>query len=125
MADVIEAEEKGSDVTSATLLLLDAFEKDCDTAVVVSKDGDLCLPIKLAHTRLRLRVGIVNPHPEKYRSRVLEGDFFKQLKSTAVASSLSRCGMGLVSSGSLQAGNAYSAETRRSGSRTQPPKRLG
>jgi hypothetical protein len=125
MADVIKPEEKGSDVTLATLLLLDVFEKGCDTALVVSNDADLCLPIKLARIRLGPRVGIVNPHPEECRSRVLEGDFFKQLKSTAVAGSLSRCGMRLVSSGSLQAGNAYRAETRRSGSRTQPPKRLG
>jgi hypothetical protein len=84
-ADVIKTEEKGSDVNLATLLLLDAFERDCDTAVVISNDADLCLTIQLARSRLGLKVGIVNPHPEKYRSRVLEGDFFKQLRPTAVA----------------------------------------
>ena len=83
---MIETEEKGSDVNLATFLLLDAFERDCDTAVVISNDADLRLPIELARQRLGLKVGIVNPHVPQYRSRVLEGDFFKQLRPTAVAS---------------------------------------
>lgn len=84
-AEVLKTEEKGSDVNLATFLLLDAFEKDCDVAVVISNDADLRAPIELAWGRLGLKVGIVNPHPPQYRSRALEADFFKQLRAAAVA----------------------------------------
>jgi len=85
VADVVKTEEKGSDVNLATFLLLDAFEKDCDVAIVISNDADLRFPIELARHRLGLKVGIVNPHPPKHRSRVLGGDFFKQLRPSALA----------------------------------------
>jgi len=84
-AQVIKTEEKGSDVNLASLLLIDAFDRDCDAAVVLSNDADLCLPIELARTRLGLKVGIVNPHPARLRSQALRGDFFKQLRVSAVA----------------------------------------
>jgi hypothetical protein len=35
--EVIKTEEKGSDVNLATYLLLDAFRRDCDTAIVISR----------------------------------------------------------------------------------------
>jgi hypothetical protein len=38
---VYKTEEKGSDVNLATYLLLDAFQQDCDLAVVISNDSDL------------------------------------------------------------------------------------
>jgi hypothetical protein len=39
--EVIKTEEKGSDVNLAFYLLMDAFTGDCDTAAVVTNDGDL------------------------------------------------------------------------------------
>jgi hypothetical protein len=38
--EVIKTEEKGGDVNLATYLLVDAFRKDSDAAVVISNDSD-------------------------------------------------------------------------------------
>jgi uncharacterized LabA/DUF88 family protein len=83
--EVIKTEEKGSDVNLATLLLLDAFKKDCEVAVVISNDSDLKLPIEVAQDELGLQVGVVNPHPISRRSRALRPTFFKQIRSSALA----------------------------------------
>lgn len=84
MVKVIKTEEKGSDVNLATFLLLDAFKKDCDTAVVISNDSDLKLPIEVAQNELGVRVGVVNPHPANKRSHALQPTFFKQIRSSAL-----------------------------------------
>jgi uncharacterized LabA/DUF88 family protein len=84
--EVVKTEEKGSDVNLATYLLLDAFKGDCDVAVVISNDSDLKLPIEVAQRELGLRVGVVNPHPPARRSRALQPTFFKQIRSSALAS---------------------------------------
>lgn len=82
-AEVLRTEEKGSDVNLASHLLLDAFQKNCDTAVVVSNDSDLRVPIRIAEQQLG--ISIINPHPPGYRSRALRGTFFKQLRPSALA----------------------------------------
>lgn len=78
--EVLKTEEKGSDVNLATYLLLDAFKQRCDTAVVMSNDSDLAEPVRIARTEAGIKVGVVNPHQAKYRSRRLQGTFFKQLR---------------------------------------------
>jgi hypothetical protein len=78
--EVIKTQEKGSDVNLATYLLLDAFRRDCDTAIVISNDSDLKEPIVLAQSELGLHVGVVNPHPASRRSRALQPTFFKQIR---------------------------------------------
>ncbi len=83
----MRTEEKGSDVNLASHLLLDAFQQACTTAVVVSNDSDLHVPIRISESLLSVRVGIVNPHPPEYRSRMLVGTFFKQLRRSALADS--------------------------------------
>jgi hypothetical protein len=82
--EVVKTEEKGSDVNLATYLLLDAFQRDCKVAVVISNDSDLKLPIEIAQTDLGIRVGVVNPHPPGRRSRALQPTFFKQLRTSAL-----------------------------------------
>jgi uncharacterized LabA/DUF88 family protein len=104
---VVKTEEKSSDVNLATFLLLDAFKRECGTAVVVSNDSDLKLPIEVAQTELGLHVGVVNPHPPAQRSRALRSSPMGGERFTSP-----RAGSG-------------NAEARRSGPRTQPPKRLG
>jgi len=84
-AEVLKTEEKGSDVNLASHLLLDAFKQTCDTAVVISNDSDLRVPIRIAEQELGVRVGVINPHPPEYRSRVLKGTFFKQLRPSVLA----------------------------------------
>jgi uncharacterized LabA/DUF88 family protein len=61
MVEVIYTEEKGSDVNLASYLLLDAFRRDCDAAIVVSNDSDLVEPIRIVRHELGLAVGILNP----------------------------------------------------------------
>jgi uncharacterized LabA/DUF88 family protein len=82
--EVIKTEEKGSDVNLATYMLLDAFNKDCEVAVVISNDSDLKEPVALAQSELKLTVGVINPHPAVHRSRALQPTFFKQLRVSAV-----------------------------------------
>jgi hypothetical protein len=85
--EVIKTQEKGSDVNLATCLLLDAFRKKSDIAVVISNDSDLREPIRVLIEELDVPVGLVNPHPAKSRSRVLLGLnplFFKQVRPSAL-----------------------------------------
>lgn len=58
---VLKSEEKGSDVNLATLLLIDAFDKDFEQAVVVSNDSDLALPIELVQKKFGLPVVVLFP----------------------------------------------------------------
>ncbi|MBX9579636.1 MAG: NYN domain-containing protein [Gemmataceae bacterium] len=60
-AHVWKSEEKGSDVNLATHLLLDAFQNDCEAAVVVSNDSDLCEPIRVVRQVLRKPVVVLFP----------------------------------------------------------------
>ena len=60
--EILDTEEKGSDVNLATYLLVDGFERDYEQAVVISNDSDLALPIQLVRDRLHLPIGIVNPN---------------------------------------------------------------
>lgn len=73
MATVLRTEEKGSDVNLATYLLLDAFDRDYDTALVVSNDSDLVEPILKARERLGVTIGVCCPvyTPKRYPSRQL------------------------------------------------------
>jgi hypothetical protein len=54
-------EEKGTDVNIASLLLKDAFEKRFESAVVISNDGDLKMPVQIARSDLGLPITVVNP----------------------------------------------------------------
>ncbi len=82
--EVIRDEEKGSDVNLATHLLLDAFKRDCQAAVVISNDSDLEEPVIVTQSELGLTVGVINPHPPRSRSRALRPTFFKQIRPAAL-----------------------------------------
>jgi uncharacterized LabA/DUF88 family protein len=88
-ASVIKTEEKGSDVNLASYALLDGFRSRYDTAVIVSNDSDLREPIRMIRYELGLRVGVINPHPPRNRSRELsaEAHFFKQVRTGALKGS--------------------------------------
>jgi hypothetical protein len=84
---VLKTEEKGSDVNLASYLLLDVFHEDCEVAIVVSNDADLKTPIELVSSELGTDVGLLNPHPARKRSLVLQPTFFKQLREGPLAAS--------------------------------------
>ena len=85
--EVLYTEEKGSDVNLATYLIFDGIEKDYEIAVVVSNDSDLVLPISMVREKLKLPVGIINPH--KNQSRALAGvaSFYKKVREGALRAS--------------------------------------
>ena len=53
--------EKGSDVNLASYLLLDAFDREYQVALVISNDSDLTHPIELVRDRFGVRVGVAPP----------------------------------------------------------------
>ncbi len=59
---VLKTEEKGSDVNLASYLLLDAFQGNADTFVVVSNDTDLVTPLRMVREDLGQRTGALYPH---------------------------------------------------------------
>ena len=60
-ARVTRTEEKGSDVNLASYLLLDAFDAEYDTALIITNDSDLTEPIRMAQERFRVTVGVAMP----------------------------------------------------------------
>jgi uncharacterized LabA/DUF88 family protein len=77
-AEVMNTEEKGSDVNLATHLVVDGFQDAYDMAVVVSNDSDLAYPVSVVRITLKRKIGIIAPilqpdtrtPPSYYRSRV-------------------------------------------------------
>jgi uncharacterized LabA/DUF88 family protein len=86
METVRTSEEKGSDVNLATYLLLDAFGKHYDTAVVISNDSDLVEPCRRVRQRFGVAVDILNP--TLYESLVLKriASSYRSLKLSDVQS---------------------------------------
>lgn len=86
---VIKTEEKGSDVNLATYLVVDAFRGDCEMAVVVSNDSDLCEPIRIVNDELSVPVGILTPlNPHRVQSQALvklRPAFIKEIRTGPLA----------------------------------------
>jgi NYN domain len=71
---VHKMEEKGSDVNLATWMLTDAFEDECELAVLVTNDSDLAEPMKVVAERYGRSAGLINPHPRRASSRALAAE---------------------------------------------------
>jgi hypothetical protein len=65
---VLSTEEKGSDVNLASHLLIDAFQHDCEMAIVLTNDTDLVEPIRLARDDLGLHPALLSPSDSPARS---------------------------------------------------------
>ncbi len=72
---VIKTEEKASDVNLASHLLVDAFTKDCEAALLISNDSDLLEPIRIARRLFGLVVGLASPYRKPARVLAAEVDF--------------------------------------------------
>lgn len=79
--EVIKTEEKGSDVNIATHLLVDGFQGKYETAVVITNDSDLKLPIEMARSVLNKPIGVICPHEQPSRELVRVASFFKTVKA--------------------------------------------
>lgn len=87
---VIKTEEKGSDVNIASHLLLDAFQKDCDAAVIISNDSDLITPIYMAKKHLGIKVVALLPCSPPHRPSVeirKAASFHRIIQNKTLASS--------------------------------------
>lgn len=86
-ARVIREEEKGSDVHLATQLVHDAHVGAFEVAVVVSNDSDLAPPIALVTQRLKLPVGVANPHQKQSVQLRLLASFLRPVRTSVLAAS--------------------------------------
>ena len=77
---VIKTEEKGSDVNIATQLLRDGYNHCYDTAVLISNDSDLALPLQIVRNELGKKVGILNPYSRPSRTLLKHCDFIKKIR---------------------------------------------
>ena len=84
---VSRSEEKGTDVNLACYLLLDAFDADCELAVVISNDSDLVTPMQLVQERFGLTVGILNPHRNRSRTLASVAHFYRPIRRGPLSAS--------------------------------------
>ena len=89
--DVIDNEEKGSDVNLATHLVLDGARNAFDVAVVISNDSDLQEPVRVVRRELGKTVGIISPqdgnNPINPQLRA-HASFVKRIRDWALQQSL-------------------------------------
>ena len=86
-ARVIKIEEKGTDVNIASHLLMDAFDRECDTAVLISNDSDLIPAIRFAKERFGLTIGILNPHRNRSWALANIADFYRRIRRGPLSAS--------------------------------------
>jgi uncharacterized LabA/DUF88 family protein len=87
IVQVLNTEEKGTDVNLATHLLVDGFKNDYEQAVVISNDTDLILPIRVVRDNLLKPVGVINPNNRSGQPKVLRdvATFRGQLRAKVLA----------------------------------------
>lgn len=81
---VKKTEEKGSDVNIASHILMDAFKREFEVAVVLSNDSDLLTPISMVRQEFRKTVGVINPHKKQSRELLREASFVKSIRKGVV-----------------------------------------
>jgi NYN domain len=86
-ATVLKTEEKGSDVNIATHLIHDACLNYFDTAAIITNDSDLLEPLRIANQEMGKIVGILNPHQHPSFQLRNNAQFFKQIRTSALARS--------------------------------------
>lgn len=83
----IKTEEKGSDVNLASHLLVDAFTKQFDMALVITNDSDLYTPIEFVIKQASLPVGLLNPHKHPSKKLGTIVTFIKQIREGVLKNS--------------------------------------
>ena len=86
--EVLDTEEKGSDVNLASYLLLDGFEDEYEVAVVVSNDSDLVLPIEMVRSRLVKEVGVFDPSRRRSFELHSAASWYRPLRRGPLSASL-------------------------------------
>ena len=88
VVEILDTEEKGSDVNLASYLLLDGFEDQYELAVVISNDSDLQLPISIVRTRLRKEVGVFDPSRRRSFELHDAASWYRRLRRGPLSASL-------------------------------------
>ena len=86
--EILDTEEKGSDVNLASHLLLDGFDDEYEMAVVVSNDSDLELPIRMVRTRLGKQVGVFDPSRRRSFELHSAASWYRPLRQGPLSTSL-------------------------------------
>lgn len=87
LIDVINTQEKGSDVNLASHLLHDGFRGAYEVAVVISNDTDLREPIRLAVHEMGKTVGVLLPEPSASGGLASVASFVKNITPARLAAS--------------------------------------
>jgi uncharacterized LabA/DUF88 family protein len=88
--EVINNEEKGSDVNLATHLVLDGCRDAYDVAVIISNDSDLEEPLRVTKRELGKVVGLISPLRGNQPSSpqlVRHADFVKRIRDKQLQAS--------------------------------------
>ena len=85
--DVIKTEEKGSEVSMATHLLMDSFHGEFDVAVIVTNDSDLLEPINIVRKEFKRKVGVLSPHGNVSWALKQNSTFYKHIDVATLAAS--------------------------------------
>ena len=83
---VIKTEEKGSDVNLATCLLVDAYERDFDAAIIITDDSDLAEPINIVRRRLHYHVTVLSPRGKSRELSKIATRFVRIVEANLAAS---------------------------------------
>jgi len=84
LIEVIESQEKGSDVNLATRLILDSFDDRFDIAIIVSNDSDLVVPVKEVRQRFGKQIWVVSPQRQVSQQLRQHADRYLQLRASHV-----------------------------------------
>ena len=86
--EILDTEEKGSDVNLAPYLLMDGFENDYEMAVVISNDSDLKLPIRMTRTKLGKHIGVIDPSNKTSFELRKAASWYRRLRRGPLGASL-------------------------------------
>ena len=87
--EVLDTEEKGTEVNLATELLVDSFKSNYEQAVIVSSDADFATAMRYVKNDLGLRMTFVNPDRTSSPPRDLSAaaTYVKNLRSSHLRAS--------------------------------------
>lgn len=77
--EILDAEEKGSDVNLATHLLLDAAREDMEAALVITDDTDQIEPLREVQNEFGIELGVASPRQRPELSRIVRASFYRPI----------------------------------------------
>ena len=86
--EILDTEEKGSDVNLASFLLSDGFDDKYEMAAVISNDSDLELPIRMVRDRLDKPVGVFDPSRRRSFQLHSAASWYRPLRRGPLSASL-------------------------------------